>query len=307
MARNLLFILFNIVTLAVFYGPFKELAGLSFKSELYSHIVLIPIVSGYFFFSKRKELFAEAQHSYTFGSLLAFIGILLYFGSAHRDLGLNANDQLSIMVFSGVTFWAGGFLFFYGAQSFRIALFPVLFLYFLAPIPTRVVDTFIFMLQSASTEVTYVLFKLTGVPVLREGFVFHLPGMSIEVAKQCSGIRSSIALVITSIIAGQLFLRTGWRKVGLVLSSFPITVFKNGLRIVMLSVLGVYVDPRILGSELHRSGGIPFFLLALVFLAPVLWAFRRSEKIRFKVKGTREKVTPTVGGMRSEVGGNQKC
>jgi exosortase len=179
-----------------------------------------------------------------------------------------------------VTFWIGGFLFFYGMRSFRVGLFPVLFLFFLTPIPSVIVETFILILQIASTEISHLFFRLTGVPLLREGFVFHLPGMSIEVAKQCSGIRSSIALVITSIIAGQLFLQTGWRKIALVLSIFPITVFKNGLRIVMLSLLGAYVDPRILGSELHKSGGIPFFVIALALLAPVLWYLRRSERKR---------------------------
>jgi exosortase len=129
-----------------------------------------------------------------------------------------------------------------------------------------------------STEATYGFFKLTGVPVLREGFTFNLPGMSIEVAKQCSGIWSSIALFITSIVAGQLFLRTGWKRVILVLSIFPITIFKNGLRIVTLSLLGTYVDPGILGSELHKSGGIPFFFVALMLLAPILFWLRKTEK-----------------------------
>ncbi|MBU1208025.1 MAG: archaeosortase/exosortase family protein [Proteobacteria bacterium] len=68
------------------------------------------------------------------------------------------------------------------------------------------------------------------------------------------------------------------------LSIFPITVVKNGLRIVTLTLLGNYVDVRILGSELHKSGGIPFFIVALVLLAPVLWALRKSEK-----KGLRTK------------------
>ena len=139
-------------------------------------------------------------------------------------------------------------------------------------------EKIIHLLQIGSAEAAYGFFKLSGVPVLREGFIFNLPGMSIEVAKQCSGIRSSIALFITSIIAGQLFLQTGWKKAVLALSIFPITIFKNGLRIVTLSLLGTYVDPRILSSELHKSGGIPFFFVALALLTPILWGLRKTEK-----------------------------
>jgi exosortase/archaeosortase family protein len=113
---------------------------------------------------------------------------------------------------------------------------------------------------------------------LREGFVFHLPGQSVEVAKQCSGIRSSMALLITSVLAGHLFLRTWWKKVILAIVIIPITMFKNGIRVVSLTLLGTYVDSRILtNSLLHTDGGILFFLLALVLLAPVLYFLRKSE------------------------------
>lgn len=68
-----------------------------------------------------------------------------------------------------------------------------------------------------------------------------------------------MALFITATVAGHLFLKTGWKKVLLALVSIPIAMFKNGIRIVSLTLLGAYADPRILQSDLHREGGIPFF------------------------------------------------
>ena len=135
------------------------------------------------------------------------------------------------------------------------------------PIPSLLMDGFIRFLQVGSTEFTNLLLMATGVPCLREGFVFHLPGMSIEVAPQCSGIRSGLALLITAVLAGHLFLGTWWKKVILAICAIPIAMFKNGIRIVTLTLLGTYVDPRILQSDLHREGGIPFFVLALLVVA----------------------------------------
>jgi exosortase len=153
------------------------------------------------------------------------------------------------------------------------------------------VEKIILLLQMGSAEVAYGFFKLTGVRVLREGFTFNLSGINIEVAKQCSGIRSTIALFLTSIIAGQLFLQTGWRKIVLAMAIFPITIFKNGLRIVTLSLLGVYIDQRILFSELHKSGGIPFFVVALALLVAFLWVLRKSEnRIKSSGLGTEKEV-----------------
>jgi exosortase len=276
--RNILFISFNILLGAIYYGPLQELITVSFGNELYSHIILIPLVSGYFLFLNRKSLLAEVNYSYVWGLTLIILGMGMYFLAIDQGTKLNRNDYLSLITFSAVSFWIGGFVFFYGMKSFRANLFPLLFLFFLVPIPTLIVETVILILQIGSTEISYAFFKLTGVPILREGFTFYLSGISVEVAKQCSGIRSTIALFITSIIAGHLFLHTGWKKLVLIIAIFPITILKNGLRIVTLTLLGNYVDVRILGSELHKSGGIPFFIVALVLLSPVLWALRKSEK-----------------------------
>jgi exosortase/archaeosortase family protein len=75
-----------------------------------------------------------------------------------------------------------------------------------------------------------------------------------------------------------MMLRENWRKGVMTLSIIPITIVKNAVRIVTLSLLGAYVDPRILGSVAHRRGGIPIFLLALVLLGCVLWILRRGER-----------------------------
>jgi exosortase/archaeosortase family protein len=107
--------------------------------------------------------------------------------------------------------------------------------------------------------------------------------MSIQVAKECSGIRSSLGLFITGILAGHLFLKTGWKKFVLVLFVFPITVLKNGIRIVTLSSLAIYVDEKfITQSFLHKSGGFIFYIPALFLLGLILWWLRKTESTRPK-------------------------
>ena len=64
----------------------------------------------------------------------------------------------------------------------------------------------------------------------------------------------------------------------LILSVLPITIFKNALRILTLTLLGAYVDQRILDSVVHRAGGIPFFGLALLLFGCVLWVLRKGDK-----------------------------
>jgi exosortase len=276
--RSLLFGGFMIMAFFMAYAPIKALYDSSSQREYYSHIVLIPLVSIYLIFQSRKLIFAEQKYSFRAGIPLFLMGALLYFGGRFLGVQLNQNDFAAIIALSAVVFINGAFILCFGFMAYKAALFPLLFLIFVIPIPSLLMDSFIYLLQVGSTEFTNLLLMASGVPFLREGFIFHLPGMSVEVAKQCSGIRSSLALLITAILAGHMFLKTGWKKVVLAVVIIPITMFKNGIRIVFLTLLGAYVDPRwVTGSNLHRDGGIVFFILALVLMAPILYWLRKSE------------------------------
>lgn len=267
--------------------PLMALRELSSREEMYSHLPLIPAVAAYFFWSRRKAVGSVAGWSPFAGAILDLLGLVLYRVSVGESLGLQPQDRISLSVFSTVTLVQGLFLFLFGLKAAREAAFPLLFLFFVVPFPTLVQDWVISLLQRGSAEATHILFKLSWVPFFRDGFVFQVPGINVEVAPQCGGIRSGIALVITSVVAGELFLSRGWSRILLVVASLPITIFKNGLRIAGLTLGAMYVDPRILDSELHRSGGIPFFGLALAMMAPVIWALYRAEKRSRKSSGPR--------------------
>ena len=180
--------------------------------------------------------------------------------------------------------WLGAFLLCYGSRATRAAAFPLLFLLLVVPLPEAVLEKTIYLLQQGSTEIAYLLFKLVQVPVFRQGFVLSLPSVSIEVAKECSGIRSSMALFITCLLAVHLFLHTHWKMAFFVLLALPLAIIKNGIRITTLTLLAIYVDPSFLTGNLHHDGGVVFFLLTLAILAPVLLLLQKSERVSQSVK-----------------------
>jgi exosortase len=156
----------------------------------------------------------------------------------------------------------------------------VLFLLLVVPIPDPLLNWIIRLLQQGSTEVAYRIFEALRVPVFRQGFLLSVPGVTIEVAKECSSIRSSMALLITCLIAAHLYLRTWWKACFFVLLSLPLSLIKNGTRIATLTLLSLYVNPDFLRGGLHRDGGFVFFLLALLMLWPVFIALERSDRPR---------------------------
>ena len=271
------FALFTLVLGIAFRSSLVELFRLSLKDETYSYMPLIPLVSGYLFFTERQRFFSEVRSALLWGALLAGAGAALYFVGFPFDETTAYRDQLARMAVVLLLLWFGGFIACFGVRSFRRASFPLLFLLFIVPIPSFLLEEIVQFLQQASTEVASLLFQVTGVPILRDGFKFELPGLSVVVAEQCCGIRSSLSLFITGVLAAYFGLNSPWRRGLLILSILPITIFKNALRIITLALLGAYVDERILHSMLHRAGGIPFFGLALLFFGAVLWFLRRSD------------------------------
>ena len=282
--RHSVFILFLVLSITVFHGPLYRLVSLSLRDDRYSFNLLIPILSVLLVYLKRQRL-AGARYHLGVGIPVVLLGLALSYIAAWR---LSSSDQvgsLSLMVLALVLVWMGGFVACYGTRAFAAAVFPLCFLLWMVPIPKVALDKLSLLLQMGSAEVAYALIKLTGVPVLRQGFAFSLPGLDIEVAQECSGIRSALALLITGSLAGYLLLRCWWSRSCLMLAIVPIALFKNAVRIVAISYLGLYVNRDFLHGQLHRNGGLPFAILAVAMLVPLLLLLRtlevrRAEKAR---------------------------
>ena len=274
--RNILCLILFLATCAWFWQPLVELVSLTQQQEHYSHMLLIPWVSLYVFYLDRTAILASRDWSPWFGSLLLAVGALSYVGT---DPATWRPDHLSFTMLAFVVMCWGMFLSCFGTARFRQVSFGLLFLLFMVPLPSVLLDAIIGFLQRTSAEAAAFLFSIIGVPVFRQGFVFSLSTFTIHVAEECSGIRSALSLVLTSLVAGHFFLRSSWGKMGIVALVIPLAIIKNAFRIVGLALLANYVDPTyITNSALHRSGGIPLFLVSLVLLFSLVWLVRRLEK-----------------------------
>jgi exosortase len=287
-SRHILFAVLMAGLACAFWNPLSLLLEFSFQHEHYSHIVLIPFVSAFLVFKDRQKIFVSPTYHAGWGLGLWVAGFAALAVRFRMGSALSENDFLSVTILSFFIFWLGMFLFCYGPRAFRAGAFPLLFLILVVPIPDLPLNSAIRFLQYQSAEASAALFKLTGVPIFRDGLTFYLPGVTIYVAEECSGIRSSLALFITGLLAGHLFLRSTWSKVLMLLVVVPIAVLKNGIRIVSLTTLAVVMDPGFLSGRLHRQGGVVFFGIALCVLGLVLWILQWCEGRQRKSAGRRE-------------------
>ena len=274
----LLYLGWILASCLLFLRPLTAFVSYSLASENASHLILIPVISAWVVFLERDRIFRALGADFRVGSLVlaaAAVVALAAFSIGSRSSTLN---QLSVYIFALLLVWVAGFAFLFGRQSLERARFPLLFLLLTIPIPDFILDKVIYLLQKGSAEITAVLFDWSGVPVLRDGFVFHLARVNIEVARECSGIRSSLALLILAILVAHFYLDTFWKQLVLVIAGLFVMILKNGVRIVTLTLLATYVDPGFLYGRLHHEGGVVFFVLALLLLAPLVWVLERSER-----------------------------
>jgi exosortase len=180
-------------------------------------------------------------------------------------------------MFALVTWWMGSVLFCFGARTLQSFLFPLCFLFLIIPLPAFVLDGIVQFLQQQSAFAARLLFRAVGTPVTQDGIMLSIPGLDIEVARECSSIRSSLMLVVTTTFMAQLLLRSWWRKALLIAASVPLSVLKNGLRIMVISELGTRVDASFLDGRLHHHGGIIFFAVSVAVVAVLLWILQRTE------------------------------
>lgn len=268
----------TVISLLLFIKPSIALVRLSLSQDNASHLVIIPFISAAVLYLERRKIFQQTSGDKALGGaflLLAGLAALVSFLLEKSSLLLGL--QLSGWILALAFFWVSGFAFLFGKAALKTAHFPLLFLLLMVPIPAPILDRIIFLLQEGSAWVTGAFFDFVGVPALREGLVFHLARVNIEVAKECSGIRSSMALFILALLVAHFRLRNLWNKILFVSAGLFMMIVKNGIRIATLTLLAVYVDPDFLFGRLHRQGGVFFFVLALLLLLPLLLLLQRNE------------------------------
>ena len=259
----------------LFWSPVHDVLQYSATCES-SYIPLVPLISAFLLAFRRRKIF-DAVVPNVRGGGIVIAASLAVFLATHSTLA-GSPAQLSLTMASLVGTWLGLFIAYFGCQTAKKAAIPLALLAFAVPWPAEAMNSIIRFLQHGSAVLSYYLFRAIGVPAVRENMTISLPALTIEVAPQCSGIRSSISLLILTLAGANLYVRSSLSKFVLVAAVIPLVLIKNAIRIVTLSTLALYVDRGFLTGHLHHDGGIVFFMVALLMLMPVLLIIQKLER-----------------------------
>jgi len=264
-------------SVAIWWSPIAKTIGLALTSDAHTHILLVVPLTIALIYLDSKNIPRNGEPSMGLGLALLTAGVLSRVMATLGPWDVAADIRLSVSTFGLVVFWIGSVVLLFGLVTVRKFLYPLCLLLLVVPLPDAVVGVVTRFLQTQSAIAVDVLLRLARVPVARDGVLLSLPGLDIEVASECSSIRSSLMLVITTLVLAHLFLDAWWKKALLVAATVPLAVAKNAVRIFTIVELGTRVDPGYLNGRLHRNGGILFFGLAVCAIALLLWLLRHKQ------------------------------
>lgn len=263
--------------LLLYFRPLTDLFHLALSDENVSHTLLIPLVTAYVLRIDRRHIFESSARDNTAGWAFFISAIISTSWAYYGDTRLHSADALTYYILGCVLACLAVFAFAFGRRVLRQGAFPFVLLFLMIPWPAYILNPVISYLQNGSADIAAIIFSASGAPVLRQGLFFYLPRATIEVAAECSGIRSSMALLILALIVAHFSFRPLWKKILFVAAGLLVMIVKNGIRIATLTLLANYVDPGFLFGNLHREGGAVFFLIGLLLLVPLYWVLKKGE------------------------------
>jgi exosortase D (VPLPA-CTERM-specific) len=258
LAEIVLLVGFAFAFLACF-GGLSDLVTRWHKQEEYSHGYFIPLIALWLLWRRRQAMLASRGQPSAWGLLaLAAGAAMLVLGELSAIMIL---VQLSFLVF------LGGLVLCYGGTSlFRLALLPIAILLFAIPMPYFIESQLTWRLQLISSQLGVLLLRGLDYSVYLEGNVIDLGSYKLQVIEACSGLRYLYPLLSVGFLMAYMYpAALRWRAL-LLLSTVPITVLTNSLRI---AIVGILVERWGIGMAegfLHYFEGWIIFIACQVIL-----------------------------------------
>ncbi len=229
------------------------------KVEDYNYCYLIPLVAIYLVWEKRHAISNMPANRDWWGAVPFFIGIALFW------IGELASEYYTLFL----SFWfvcVGLLLFEMGRKRLKIILFPVLFSITMFPFPNFIHHKFSLHLKLISSRIGVEMVQIYGLPAFREGNIIDLGFVQLQVVDACSGLRYLLPLLILSILVAYFYRSAAWKRIVIVLSSIPIAIFTNSIRIALTGIIYKHWGAEVAEGFFHGFSGWLIFVLSFILL-----------------------------------------
>ena len=264
-------VLLAALTGLLMFATWEALAWMAnddWSTEEYSHCWLIPPIAMFILATRARELAAAPWSRSWSGVAMVVVGLLLML------LG-NLSAVYTITQYSFVfTLW-GVILAMIGPQAVRTIWPALAYLAFMVPLPDFLQVQLTAQLQLVSSILGVAVIRLSGLPVYLEGNIIDLGNYRLAVAEACSGLRYLFPLMSFGFLCAAIFLAPRWQRVLVFLSTIPITVLMNSIRIGVIGILVNNWGTEMAEGFIHFFEGWVVFMLCVSMLFGEMWLMTR--------------------------------
>jgi exosortase len=263
------------VTLVAYLQFFKRLLHEAASNPYAAHVVLVPVLACVLLWIQRRELWrltpCEGTRSAAVIGMALVVAALVVTTIGYRT----ANVSLQALSFVGAT--AGLALWAYGAEGIRRIAFVLAFLLLMVPPPRNAVVALSPTIQYFVATFSGATLRLFGIPVAQDGIFLALPGLTLKIAEECSGLRFLPILFVFVTAFARLTLPTFSAQAVLMALSVPVAIMANLTRVIVTGAGAYFSGPDIASGLFHYYIGKACWLGALLVMILLAWALRRRS------------------------------
>ena len=267
------------VVLVMFQEGITQLLHVWEQKEEYSYGYIIPAITAFLIWQRKDQLERIAFTGSWAGVVLLAFGLVL--SVAGNLAGLFLLVQYGLLLVLGGLAWA-----LTGTQAFRLIAGPLALLAFMVPLPQFFLTEISTRLQLLSSQLGVGFIRLFGISVFLEGNVIDLGVMKLQVVEACSGLRYLFPLMTLGFIAAYFFKGAFWKRLVIFLSTIPITVIMNSLRIGAIGITVEYWGRGMAEGFLHDFEGWAVFMVCTAVLVGEMWLLARVGSERRPLQET---------------------
>jgi exosortase D (VPLPA-CTERM-specific) len=278
--------------LAALVGGVIFYAGLDlmvtwWERDEYNHGYMIPLVALFLVWQKANELPAAMSQGSWWGFLFVITGLALWLlGEVSSIYTIIQYGWL--LTFSGLVFALAG-------RRGMAYLWPALaYLFFMIPLPNFLYNNLSSQLQQISSVMGVAVIRWFDISVYLEGNVIDLGALQLQVAEACNGLRYLFPLMSFGFLIAYLYRGPLWHKAIIFLSTVPITVLMNSLRIGLIGVSVEYWGIEMAEGVLHDFEGWVVFMACLAVLFIEMSILNALSKSRIPVLDQLDLDTPDL-------------
>jgi exosortase len=262
----------SLVALAVLFGPtLMALVRLWASDPNYSHGFLVLPLSLWLAWGSFRETGLPAEGRPALGAISLLGGCLAHLAALVLQAPLLDFVGLALVlrglaVTVGGPLWAGRFT------------FPILFLFFLFPLPGVWTARAAVWLQDVVAGVSGAILDLFIV-CHRQGNVLHLAGLGqpLVVAQECSGLRQIVAFIALGTLLGHLGGGRPLPRLLLLLAAIPVAILANTIRVLLMGFGAHFFGVGWISGPLHHAPALFSLPLGIALYLMLWWVVQRRE------------------------------